>query len=94
MRRGVKVPTENEPDHLDRIPVHADCSRHVVTLPASQTLARTHAWLLGGHPDAATRATSVLDDAGHVIGLPTRRDLLGAGRGGDVTLGSMVTRLR
>jgi CBS domain-containing protein len=59
-----------------------------------QTLARTHAWLLGGHPDAGHRGYPVLDDAGHVIGLPTRRDLLGAGRGGDVTLGSLVTRPR
>jgi len=92
VRRGVKVPTEYEADYLDRIPVHAACSRDVVTLPASQTLARTHAWLLGGHADAGHQGYPVLDDAGHVIGVLTRRDLLGAGRGGDVTLGSLVTR--
>ena len=91
-RRGVRVPAEYEADYLDRIPVHAACSHHVVTLPASQTLEATRAWLLGGDPDAGHQGYPVLDDDGHVIGVLTRRDLLGNRRDGTELLQVLVTR--
>ena len=90
-RRGVRVPTEYEADYLDRIAVHEACSREVVTLPATQTLDATRAWLLGGHPDAGHQGYPVLDESGHVMGVLTRRDLLGSEPGGQA-LASLVKR--
>jgi H+/Cl- antiporter ClcA/CBS domain-containing protein len=91
-RRGVRVPSEYGADHLDRITVGDACSRDVVTLPASQLLATTRDWLFSGDPDAGHQGYPVVDDGGRIIGVLTRRDLIGPAHRGDEPLRALVTR--
>ncbi len=74
-RRGVRVPSDYAADYLDRIHVDDACTRDVVTLRADQTVdeART---LMHSH-----QGFPVIDDAGRLLGVVTRRDFLGAPSG-------------
>jgi chloride channel protein, CIC family len=76
-RRGVRVLAEYAADYLDRIPV-ADCMRReVVTLRAEQTVAMVRAWLASYSPGTTHQGFPVLDGDGRILGVVTRRDLLG-----------------
>ena len=91
-RRGVRVPSEYGADHLDRITVGDACSREVVTLRASQPLAETREWLFGGDPDAGHQGYPIVEDDGRLVGVLTRRDLIGPAHRGDEPLRALVTR--
>lgn len=91
VRRGVRVTAEYAVDFLDRVPVSELMTRDVVTLDASRTIASARA-LLEDALDAPTHhGFPVLDDAGELVGVVTRRDLVRA----DVaakTVGDLVAR--
>nr|WP_266171540.1 chloride channel protein [Dyella subtropica] len=74
-RRGVRVPSDYAADHLDRILVRDACSRDVVSLRASDSLAKVHQWMEGGSPATRHQGFPVLGDDGQLLGVVTRRDL-------------------
>ncbi|HEX7341478.1 MAG TPA: chloride channel protein [Rhodanobacteraceae bacterium] len=75
-RRGVKVPDEYTADYLTQVNVGQVCARDVVTLKTSDELGDVRSWLNTGHPEAQHQGFPVIDDAGNVRGVITRRDLL------------------
>jgi len=91
VRRGVGVPDEFLPDTLEQLPVHAAMSRDVVSLPADRTLREVRAWLDGGAPGSGHQGFPVVDAAGVVRGVVTRRDLLGSAPG-ETRVGELVVR--
>jgi H+/Cl- antiporter ClcA len=75
-RRGVRVPSEYVADHLDRLLVRDACSRQVVTLSASQSIAEVRQWMQsGGGADARHQGYPVVDAQLRLLGVLTRRDL-------------------
>ncbi|TAL74809.1 MAG: CBS domain-containing protein [Rhodanobacter sp.] len=91
-RRGVHVPTGYTMDYLERVPVGAVCSRNVVTLKASQTLAEVRRWLAEGGPDTRHQGFPIVGEHGHVRGVLTRRTLLDPQWHYTLTLGELATR--
>ena len=83
-RRGVRVPAEYHADYLDRIIVAEACSREVVALRDDTTIGEADATL------ATHQGFLVVDAAGHLIGVITRRDFLGKPR--DARLRDLVQR--
>jgi CBS domain-containing protein len=64
----------------------------VVALRASQTLGDVRRWLASGAKESAHQGFPVLDEAGLVVGVLTRRDLVGSDRDETVMLGALVRR--
>lgn len=91
-RRGVHVPTGYAMDYLERVPVGEVCSRNVVTLKASQTLAEVRRWLDEGGPDTRHQGFPIVGEHGHVRGVLTRRTLLDPQWHYTLTLGELATR--
>ncbi|WP_430390290.1 chloride channel protein [Dyella sp. 20L07] len=91
-RRGVRVPTEYAADYLERINVGEACSRQVVSLQAAQPLGEIRAWLSTEEAAARHQGFPVLNDAGQLIGVVTRRDLFRAAAPDSATVGSLVHR--
>jgi H+/Cl- antiporter ClcA len=77
-RRGVRVPTEYSADYLEQVLVRDACSRDVVSLRTSDELGEVRRLLNSGQPDYQHQGFPVVDDAGMVRGVVTRRKLLDA----------------
>jgi chloride channel protein, CIC family len=92
VRRGVRVPSDYAADYLDQIYVRDACSRNVVSLRASQTLAETRAWLASAGSSTKHQGFPVVDDEGTLRGVMTRRHLCDASFADDVTVSSLVQR--
>jgi H+/Cl- antiporter ClcA len=93
-RRGAEVRTEYAADWLSQIVVRdviAD-RRAVVTLLARRSLAEVRAWVATGAGDASHQGYPVVDDAGLLVGVVTRRDLLAPEADERATVGSLVKR--
>jgi CIC family chloride channel protein len=91
-RRGVRVPTEYSPDFLDTILVGEMASKGVVTLKATDTIATVRAWIAGGSAGTSHQGFPLLDDAGHLVGVLTRRTLLDTAISPGVVLQTLLTR--
>jgi CIC family chloride channel protein len=91
-RRGVRVPTEYSPDFLDTILVGEMASKGVVTLKATDTIATVRAWIAGGSAGTSHQGFPLLDDAGHLVGVLTRRTLLDTAINPGVVLQTLLTR--
>jgi H+/Cl- antiporter ClcA len=91
-RRGVRVPSEYHADPLDHLWVRDIAASAVVTLPASRPLAEVRAWIASGAPGSAHTGFPIVADEGYLMGVLTRRDLLGAGEAGDVRLRELIRR--
>ena len=74
-RRGVRVPSDYVADHLDRLLVRDTCSRAVVTLSASQSVADVRRWMQAGGADARHQGYPVVDEQQRLLGVLTRRDI-------------------
>ncbi len=72
-RRGVRVPDEYEPDFLDQLSVAQAASQHPVTLRADQTVEEVRAWLASAAPGSDHQGYPVLDNAGLLHSVITRR---------------------
>jgi CBS domain-containing protein len=75
-RRGVRVPVEYVPDFLEQVPVREAASKSVVTISAAQTVEQVRAWIGSHAPGTSHQGFPVVDDAGHIQGVVTRRQLL------------------
>ncbi len=91
-RRGVRVPGEYESDVLDRVAVRDVASAPVVTLRGGQTIEEVRAWLASRREGSAHTGFPVVDEAGLLLGVLTRRDLLAEGRAGRETLRELLRR--
>jgi CIC family chloride channel protein len=75
-RRGARVPAEYMADYLDQVLVRDAASRPVVTLAADDTLAAVRRWMAANSREAEHQGFPVVDAAGRLLGVLTRRDLL------------------
>ena len=75
-RRGVRVPTEYAADYLEQVLVRDACTRQVVTLHTADALGDVRHLLNAGAPDYQHQGFQVVDDAGRLRGVVTRRQLL------------------
>ena len=91
VRRGVRAPDEYSPDSFSLLSVREYAQRPVVSLPANQLLAAARLWLRSGVPGSSHQGYPILDSGGGLVGVLTRRDLLGDDRE-DMTLGQIVHR--
>lgn len=76
-RRGAAVRTEYALDFLSQILVRDVMSRDLVTLRADQPLGEVRAWLASGAGGTTHQGFPTLDGNGMLVGVVTRRDLLG-----------------
>ena len=75
-RRGVRVPTEYAADYLEQVLVRDAATRDVVSLRTSDELGEVRTLLNSGRADYQHQGFPVVDDAGRVRGVITRRVLL------------------
>jgi H+/Cl- antiporter ClcA/CBS domain-containing protein len=91
-RRGTSVRTEYAMDHLAHVAVREVARRDVVSLRADDTLRSVRRWLSDGGGGATHQGFPVLDGAGALAGVVTRRDLLDPARADDARVRDLVTR--
>jgi len=91
-RRGVRVPSEYSADFLEQVQVGKACTRDVRSLKTSDELGEVRKWMNSGRVRAQHQGYPVLDDAGRVRGVITRRDLLDPDKPGLTRIGDMLKR--
>jgi H+/Cl- antiporter ClcA/CBS domain-containing protein len=91
-RRGTSIRPEYAADHLAHVFVKDMATRDVVTLAASDSLATVRGWLASGAGGTTHQGFPVLDEAGLLIGVVTRRDLLNVELADGQTLRDIVRR--
>ncbi len=74
-RRGVRVPAEYVADPLEQVLVRDAASRDVAAIRADDVVAKVCAWIASDAPEARHQGFPVVDAAGHLVGVLTRRDL-------------------
>ncbi|MEO6968954.1 MAG: chloride channel protein [Rhodanobacteraceae bacterium] len=92
VRRGVRVPSEYAADFLEQISVGDACARDVRTLKTSDELGEVRHWINSGSAEAQHQGYPVIDDAGRVRGVITRRDLFDPDLPGLKRIGEMLKR--
>jgi len=92
-RRGTHIRTEYTADYLDRVLVRDAATREVVTIEAGATLGDIRAWLATRDPATTHQGFPVVDKAGALLGVVTRRDLLNPDHSDTVIVRSLLTRL-
>jgi predicted transcriptional regulator len=90
-RRGVRVVGEYVADYLDQVLVHDYSARKVMTLRATDTLDVVRGWIARGEDGSSQQGFPVVDEEGRIVGVVTRRDLLGAQRGA-ATIAELISR--
>jgi len=91
-RRGASVRVEYTADYLAQRLVRETSLREVVTLRASDTLGQVRRWLESRAPGSSHQGFPVVDDAGMLVGVLTRRDLIGSEEDESVPLAALVRR--
>jgi CBS domain-containing protein len=91
-RRGASVRVEYTADYLAQKLVRETALRDVVALRASDTLGQVRRWLESHAPGSAHQGYPLVDDAGMLVGVLTRRDLIGSEESESVALSALVRR--
>jgi CBS domain-containing protein len=91
-RRGTPVRTEYAADYLDQLLVGDHAARNVVTLRDQQTLLEVRRWMADGAGGASHQGFPVLDQAGNLVGVVTRRDLTDPKAEAQATVASLIKR--
>ena len=91
-RRGVHVPDEYVADFLDQLLARDCASRPVVTLQADDTVDAVRVWIASGAPGTQHQGFPVLDADHQLVGVVTRRDLVGAEVSGSARVRDVITR--
>jgi H+/Cl- antiporter ClcA/CBS domain-containing protein len=91
-RRGTPVGTDYSTDHLAHELVRDHASSPAVTVRASDRLGAVRAWLVAGADGATHQGFPVVDDAGKLVGVVTRRDLADRALGDDAIVQEAVSR--
>jgi H+/Cl- antiporter ClcA/CBS domain-containing protein len=90
-RRGARVLGEYAADFLDQVLARDHASRPVVALAADETVGAVRARIHAGEPGMRHQGFPVLDSAGELVGVLTRRDLLD-GSTDDTKLRALIRR--
>lgn len=90
-RRGTPIPSEYAIDHLALVPVEEAMTREVISVGRDEPLAAFEARFEREAAYLSHQGFPVLDPAGHLVGVITRRDLAHAGPD-DLTVGHLITR--
>jgi H+/Cl- antiporter ClcA/predicted transcriptional regulator len=91
-RRGVRVPAEYSADFLDTVLVRDMMSPSVRTLRADDTLDSVRQWISTRAPGTTHQGFPVLDNAGVLVGVLTRRNLLDPDTAGQKQLKELIQR--
>jgi CIC family chloride channel protein len=91
-RRGVRVPAEYAADFLDQVLVREVASGKPVTLQQVQTLGEVRSWIASRGPGTSHQGFPVVDEAGIVVGVVTRRHLLDPDVPDSRPLSTLITR--
>src|SRR5690606_33647410 len=75
-RRGIRAPSDYLADPLEQVLVRDVASAPVVTFAADQPLSEAREWIVGGGPGATHQGFPIVNAAGTLVGVLTRRDLL------------------
>ena len=91
-RRGVRVPGEYTADFLEQVAAGLCASRPVVTLKAEDLLEAVRSWIATRGPGTTHQGFPVVDGAGQLVGVVTRRDLLDDGVPAGVRVRDLIRR--
>jgi H+/Cl- antiporter ClcA len=91
-RRGVNVRSEYTVDYLSQQRVGDVALRDVVSITGSDSLGHIRRWLSSHAPGSTHQGFPVLDDDNRLIGVLTRRDLIGNEAGDDALIASLIVR--
>ncbi len=92
-RRGTRVPSEYAADFLDQVPVKAAVEgRKLVSLAADDSVEKVRAWVASHAPGSSHQGLPVVDAAGKLIGVLTRRDFLDPSVPADKRMRELVRR--
>jgi CBS domain-containing protein len=91
-RRGAQVRVEYTADYLAQRLVRETALRDVVALRAAHTLGEVRRWLASHAPGSAHQGFPVVDERGLLVGVLTRRDLIGSEADESVSLSTMIRR--
>jgi chloride channel protein, CIC family len=83
-RRGVRVSSDYSADLLEQATVRDRASRHIFALPAESTVEAMRQWLASDAEGSGHQGYPLVDRAGNLVGLLTRRDLLAPDAGGEL----------
>jgi chloride channel protein, CIC family len=75
-RRGIRAPAEYMADPLEQVIVGDIATKPVVTLKTTQSVESARRWLAMGGEGNQHQGFPIVDPAGHLVGVLTRRDLL------------------
>ena len=91
-RRGVRVPGEYTADFLEQVAAGLCASRPVVTLKADDLLEAVRGWMATRGAGTTHQGFPVVDGAGELVGVVTRRDLLDDAQPGSARVRDLVRR--
>ena len=91
-RRGAQVRVEYTADYLAQRLVRETALRDVVALRAEQSLGEVRRWLTSRVPGSSHQGFPVVDERDLLIGVLTRRDLIGSTEDESVSMAAMVRR--
>jgi CBS domain-containing protein len=91
-RRGASVRVEYTADYLAQKLVRETSLREVVALRATDTLGQVRRWLESRAPGSSHQGFPLVDDAGMLVGVLTRRDLIGSEESESVPLSTLIRR--
>jgi CIC family chloride channel protein len=91
-RRGVSVHTEYSVDYLTQRLVRDVACKPVSSIRADDTLVNVQNWLHSHAPGSTHQGFPVVDEEGGLVGVLTRRDLIGSDSDPSTTVGSLVHR--
>jgi CBS domain-containing protein len=92
-RRGATVRVEYTADYLAQRLVRETAKGDVVSLRAWDSLRDVRAWLSSHAPGSSHQGFPVVDEAGMLVGVLTRRDLIGSTEDESVPLLALVRRV-
>jgi H+/Cl- antiporter ClcA/CBS domain-containing protein len=89
-RRGIRTPEEYKADVLDQVTVLQIASKNLVTVREDATVEELRQWMATGGPDTSHQGFPVVNNAGLLVGLLTRRDLMDPARKPDERIGDIA----
>jgi CBS domain-containing protein len=93
VRRGVATPSDYVPDVLSQVLVRNVAAKPVVSLSATQTVGEVRRWIDADGPETRHQGFPILDAAGVLVGVLTRRNLLDAQTDETKPLADLITRM-
>jgi CBS domain-containing protein len=91
-RRGVRVPGEYAADFLDQVNAGLCASKPLVTLNADDLLETVRKWLASHALGSSHQGFPIVDAAGDLVGVVTRRDLLDPEHPGSKRVRQLIKR--